>query len=251
MLLFGKEPQKHLTESFIICSHFLGNSGREVVATRDCTGSLFQQYKECMTFLLTQLNMRFTIEGMNPREQELEVPEEALREVVINALVHRSYHISAPTKIAIYGDRIEVFSPGNFPGPIQIDHLTIGITYIRNIIIARAFREIGLMEKLGSGFQTLFRCYEEAGLPTPIIHEGGGFVKCILPRPVGKTLFQEYQDPLIKLFNTHLEVKIVDVMKALAISRATATRRLQVLLDQGIVERVGLGPSTRYVRVKN
>lgn len=247
LLLFGKEPQKQLSEAFIICTHFLGNAGREVVATRDCMGSLFQQYKECMSFLLTQLNRRFTIEGANRREETLEVPEEALREVVINALVHRSYSIPGPTKIAIYGDRIEVFSPGNFPGPIQIQQLTMGITYIRNIIISRTFREIGLMEKLGSGFQTLFRCYEEAGLPRPTICEGGGFVKCILPRPVVGTILRPYEDPLLKLFGNIREVKIVDVMKTLAVSRATASRRLQALQSQGLITRIGQGPSTRYI----
>lgn len=101
-----------------------------------------------------------------------------------NALVHRNYQIPAPCKIAIYADRVEVFSPGNFPGPIQTNNLELGITYIRNPVLCHIFREAGYIEKLGSGFITLFSEYRRAQLPTPSVIEGNGFVKCILPRPI-------------------------------------------------------------------
>lgn len=179
LLLFGKNPQEYLKESFIICTHFYGTSGREVIATKDCRGNLFQQYREAMSFLLNQLNRQFTIQGIGPRNERLEIPEEALREIVINAIIHRDYLISGPTKIAIFDDRIEVFSPGNFPGPIQTNHLAMGVTYIRNAVISRVFRENGLVEKLGSGFLTLFQSYRERGLPPPIVQEGVGFVNRI------------------------------------------------------------------------
>jgi len=101
----------------------------------------------------------------------------------MNAIVHRDYSIPAPTKIAIYNDRMEVFSPENFPGPIDLDDLEKGLTFIRNPIICRIFREAGYIEKLGSGFRMLFESYRNYNLLRPSVIEGNGFIKCILPRP--------------------------------------------------------------------
>lgn len=247
LLLFGNDPQRFLSESFVICTHFSGISGRNVIATRDCVGPLLQQYKDCMAFITSRLNKQFYIPDGGKRRETLEVPEEAIREMLINALVHRNYLIPGPIKIAIYDDRLEIFSPGNFPGPIQIDRLSLGSSYIRNMIIARVFREMGLVEKLGSGFLTLFTSYEEHHLPRPIVVEGTGFIKCILPRPgisptpaIKKTLFQ--------LFYTKQEVMIQDAMKFLEASRATASRELRKLVDEGLIEKIGKGPNSRYIK---
>lgn len=248
MLLFGKNPQKFLSESFIICTHFLGVSGRDVVATRDCTGNLFQQYNDCISFILSRLNRQFKIEGLGPRKETLEVPEEAIREVVMNAIVHRNYQIAGPTKISIYDDRIEVFSPGNFPGPLHTDHLQTGVTYIRNIVITRIFRELGHIEKLGSGFITLFASYRERGLPRPVVHEGMGFVKCILPRPTSRqpVVLDTEEEKLIQLFHLKKFIKTQDVVGLLSISKASANRLISHLAEQGIIIKEGKGPSTYY-----
>ena len=249
LLLFGKEPQKFLPESFIICTHFLGISGRVVVATRDCTGSLLQQYKDSISFVLSRLNKQFTIEGTNARQETLEIPEESVREIVINALVHRNYLIPGPTKIAIYDDRIEIFSPGNFPGPIQVDRLSMGTTYIRNTVITRVFREMKLMEKLGSGFLTVFTTYEERKLPPPTIYEGTGFVKCILPRPMRGYTSNKETPSLLQLFYIKPEITTQDVMSFLSTSRATAQRLLKEFTEEGLIKKLGKGPSSRYVKV--
>ena len=163
MLLFGKDPQKYLAESFIVCTHFAGTSGREVVATKDATGVLFEQFDTAYNFIVSRLNSSFTIQGPK-RDEQLEIPPVAIREVLLNAIVHRNYHIQGPVKIAIYDNRIEVFSPGVFPGPLDTNNLMKGITYIRNAVICKAFREAGYIEKLGSGFIELFESYEEEGL---------------------------------------------------------------------------------------
>jgi ATP-dependent DNA helicase RecG len=247
LLLFGKDPQRFLSESFVICTHFSGTSGRNVVATRDCVGPLLQQYKDCMAFIVSRLNKKFHIVGGGKRNEFLEIPQEAVREIVINALIHRNYLIPGPTKIAIYDDRLEIFSPGNFPGPIKVDHLSLGVSYVRNKIIARVFREMGLVEKLGSGFLTLFTSYEENNLPVPAVVEGTGFVKCVLPRP-GITPQPIMEKSLLHLFYKKSEVTIPDAMKFLEASRATASRELKQLVDQGFVTKIGKGPSTRYIK---
>jgi ATP-dependent DNA helicase RecG len=252
IMLFGKNPQKYLSEAFVICTHFKGTVGREALATRDCTGQLFGQYEKTLAFVVSQLNRSFTIKGANPRVEELEIPEDALREVILNAIIHRNYQSPAPSKVAIYDDRIEIFSPGNFPGPLLAHQLEMGLTFIRNRVIARAFREAGYIEKLGSGFLTLFQSYRKRGLRSPMIVEGHGFVKCILPRPLPnepkRIAVMDRHEMLMQLFYIADEIRISDVMTHLTISRSTAHRLLNELVEKGRLQRVGEGAAARYLR---
>lgn len=248
IMLFGNNPQHFLSESFIICTHFKGITGRQALATRDCVGTLFQQLNDAIAFIHNRLNKKFIIKKTN-REETLEIPEMALRETVINALIHRNYQIQGPCKIAIYDDRIEIFSPGAFPGPLQVDQLELGITYIRNRVIARIFREVGLVEKLGSGFLTLFSSYRDYGLPEPIVINGSDFVKCILPRPsptVEIIHSKDDENTIMRLFDSVEEIGVQDVMRYCKVSRATASRMLHLLVVMNELEQVGKGPATRY-----
>ena len=182
MLLFGKDPQRYLSEAFIICTHFAGIEGREAIATRDCTGTLFEQFHSASAFVIRQLEHSYTIKG-SQRKEKLEIPPEALREALLNAIVHRNYHINAPIKVAVFQNRIEIFSPGDFPGPLNVAHLTMGNSYMRNLAIVTVFRQMGYIEKLGSGFITIFSSYQREGLPQPQVIEGENYVKVVLPRP--------------------------------------------------------------------
>jgi ATP-dependent DNA helicase RecG len=251
LLLFGKRPQDQLGEAFIICTHFKGISGREALATRDCSKTLFSQYRDCLSFVTSRLNRQFTIRGAEPRDERLELPEEGLREVLLNAIIHRDYFLSGPTKVAIFDDRIEIFSPGTFPGPLNSTNLEMGLTYIRNYVICRAFREAGFIEKLGTGFLTLFKTFREEGLREPIIHEGPGFVKCILPRRTNEPVLvsqDSAEQKLLKLFMLGDEIKPSDVIKHLGVSRATATRLLGKFVKEGLIIKIGQASATRYKR---
>lgn len=248
LLLFGKEPQHTLSEAMIICCHLKGTSGREAIAAVDCTGTLLNQYHQAHNFVLSRLFHSFTIKGM-VREEELEIPEVAFREALLNLLIHRNYHLPSPSKILIYDDRIECFSPGNFRGPIKPDQLLGGMTYLRNPAICKVFRELGLVEKMGTGFIQIFDSYEKRGLPPPQIIEGDNFVKCILPRPYQKRAPSETTPDILTLFYVKEEITLHDIMNKFSISRATAQRWLQTLLDEQKIERIGKTRNVRYRRL--
>ncbi|KKK54669.1 hypothetical protein LCGC14_3082370, partial [marine sediment metagenome] len=143
ILLFGKNLQNFFSEAMIICSHFSGINGRNAIASIDCTGTLFEQFNAAYNFVISKLERSFSIKGSPKRKEKLEIPEDAIREIILNAIVHRNYHINGPSKIAIYDNRIEIFSPGIFPGPIDVHNLNKGLTYIRNNVICKIFREAG------------------------------------------------------------------------------------------------------------
>lgn len=251
-LLFSKYPQKFFSEATILCSHFSGISGREAIGSLECTGTLFEQFYNAYNFIVNRLSKSFSIRGVK-RQEELEIPETALREILLNAVIHRNYHIDAPIKVAIYDNRVEIFSPGVFPGPLDSQNLKLGLTFIRNKVICKVFREAGLIEKLGSGFITLFESYEERGLHKPEVIEGEGFVKCILPRPsFGAEKVEDDQElkTILNLFEFSSEIAISDVMNILQVSRPTAGRRLSQLVSQKLIEQIGVGKGTRYRKIR-
>ena len=248
VLHFSKRVEQWLPEAMIICTHFAGIAGREAIATRDCKGTLFEQFAGAYEFGLSCLNRSFTIQGAT-RDEKYELPEIAYRELLLNAIVHRNYHIRAPIKVSIYQDRIEIFSPGEFPTPFA--SLKLGLTDIRNMAICRIFREARFVEKLGTGLLTAYSSYEKWGLPEPEIINGENFVKCILPRAsyAREHIPQEY-GPFLRLFITADSLSVSEVMEALHIPRATATRRLTQLVKEGLIRKSGIGKSTRYHKIR-
>ncbi len=250
ILLFGKDPQRFFPEAYIISTEFKGIAGREALSTINCVGTLFDQYYKAYSFVTERLSHSFTIKGRR-RKEMLEVPEVALRETIVNAIIHRNYHINAPTKIALYDNRIEVFSPGDFPGQLPQENLRSGISYIRNYAITKVFHEIGYSEKLGSGLNALFESYEERGLEEPHIIEGANYVKYILPRPSTKvrateaTLDDESRR-ILKLLKTTTDVRMSDIIEQLQIQRSTAGRRIAQLVKEGLIQKIGKGKGTRY-----
>jgi Predicted transcriptional regulator containing an HTH domain and an uncharacterized domain shared with the mammalian protein Schlafen len=172
---------------------------------------------------------------------------------LINLLVHRNYHIQAPSKIAIYDDRLELFSPGDFSGPIEQDQLLKGLTYLRNPAICKIFREMRLVEKMGTGFINIFKSYEEWGLKKPQIIEGANFIKCILPRGTPQAVSSEAQteERILALFYSQGEITAQDVVNQFSVSRATAQRWLNLLIEKRLIERTGRTRNLRYRRTSN
>ncbi len=254
ILCFGKKPEKFFSEVMIMCSLFSGIKGRKALASKDCVGTLPEQFSQAYDFVIQHLQRSFEIRGKR-RYEQLAIPEEAIREIIMNAVVHRNYHLQSPIKIAIYENRVEIFSPGNFVGPMNVENITQGLTYIRNNAICKIFRELGYIEKLGSGFITVFDAYEKRGLPQPKVIEGENYIKCILPRPQKDTRFlmqdeslrDDSEQCIIRLFERGGDdISISDITTLCRISRATAGRKLADLIDKKIIKRIGKGRATRY-----
>lgn len=254
ILLFGKRPQQLLPEAYIICSQFRGIGGRDVIASQDCTGTLFQQLNQTFSFVESRLNKEYTIRDLQ-RSEQLEVPLLALREAIINAVLHRNYLIAGPSKIAIFEDRLEIYSPGNFPRPIPTNQLECGISVARNRVVSQFFRQAKLIERIGSGWTTIFSAYRQWGLPPPSVIEGTGFVKVVFPRPspkVGGSSYKETESAhpfkeVLLLMKRNGQLSAKELMRHLQISRQTASRLLSRLLKENMITRVGRGKATHYL----
>jgi ATP-dependent DNA helicase RecG len=251
VLLFGQNPQQFFPEATILLSEFKNDVGREIISSIECTGTLFDQIEKAYQFVIGHLPRAMIFKDQAKREDRSEVPEIAIREALINCVAHRDYSINGSIKIAIFPSRLEFFSPGNFPGLLSVRELESGISYIRNHVICRVLREAGYVEKLGTGFQTIFSSYRKANLLTPSVIEGDGYIKYILPRTRKAQLPQinSLEGQILELIQRRGEISTRDIVSSLKISRATVGRVLNKLVLSKKIIRFGHGSSVRYSRL--
>src|SRR5256885_3973776 len=112
--------------------------------------------------------------GRVRREEHWSVPPVAVREAIINAVVHADYsQRGAPIRISIFDDRLEVENPGLLPFGVTVEDLPRGISKLRNRVIGRVFHALGLIEQWGSGIQRMTAACRDAGLAAPVFEEIG------------------------------------------------------------------------------
>ena len=181
VLLFGKDRIRHFPDAWMQCGRFMGQDKAEIFDHIELHDHLPQVVESIMLFLKKHAMRGADISEIR-RKDVWSIPLGILREVVINALVHADYsQRGAPTRIAFFDDRIEVENPGILLPGMTIEDMKQGVSKIRNSVIARIFRELGLIEQWGSGVRRIFKEAEEQGLPEPQIVEIGMRLRFIVP----------------------------------------------------------------------
>jgi ATP-dependent DNA helicase RecG len=148
---------------------------------------LFSQLDRAMDFIKKHLNKAYIITGNIQREERWDYPLDAIREIVVNAIVHRDYRNASDSIIKIYDDRIEFFNPGKLPEGLSIERLLSGnyTSTIRNKKIAEIFKEAGAIEKYGSGISRIREGLRNHGLQEPVFEEiGNGFRVIVKKAPL-------------------------------------------------------------------
>lgn len=246
VLTFCETPHLYISEAVVHCTRFRGIDGRDIIQSEEIHGHLAKQVETSFELVKSWLIREYQLLGSKLKGKML-VPEIALREAIINALIHRKYWIPGATKIALYDNRLEIFNPGNFPGLFDLNHLGDGTTYLRNPNLARKARRFGLVEKLGTGIKLILESCQKAGIKKPEYIEGADSVKVTFFFLPAEEQFSNDEEKLLALFNMRNEVRLGDVEKYLNVSRNTATRKLNQLIKSGKVKRQGKGPAVKYI----
>lgn len=165
----------------IKCAKFKGTTKDEFIDRKEFKGMLYEVVEQIIGFLKTHLSNKGTF-GAIQRVDKYEIPIEALREAVVNAIVHRDYSIESDIKIAIYDDIVEIISPGVLPKTITLEEIKEGISEIRNKVIARIFKEINFIEQWGSGISRIINACKISGLQMPLFEETSGFFRVVFYR---------------------------------------------------------------------
>lgn len=161
-LLTGKMPQMPVIQ----CGVFKGTNRAHFVDRREFEGSILEQMEAAYQYVLEKINMGMTIRGMY-RQDVYELPTDSIRELIANAVAHRSYLEPGNIQVALFGDRLEITSPGMLLNNVTISKMMEGYSKPRNPAIARAFAYMKVIEKWGTGIPRLFSNCEEYGLPKP------------------------------------------------------------------------------------
>ena len=232
---------------------------------REFTGSLMQQMNEVYDFIDFRNQTRATIEKLY-RVDVRDYPEVAVREALLNLLVHRDYSFSASAFISIYEDRIEFVSIGGLMPGIDLEDVMVGISVCRNQDLANVFYRLHLIEAYGTGMGKIMKAYESMQVK-PVIETTKNAFKIILPNinakyetenatvktksdtPVTVHTEKELSDEEGKILEYARKYGAItrnDVIGLLEVSASTAARVIRKMVKTNLLEQKGKARNTHY-----
>ncbi|TDP57278.1 RNA-binding domain-containing protein [Aminicella lysinilytica] len=214
------------------------------------TGSLLKQLSDVFE-MLGRYNRTHSEFGGLYRVDTRDYPIEAIREVLLNALVHRDYSFSGSILISIFDDRIEVVSLGGLVKGITYDDIMLGASIPRNKKLANLFYRLKLIEAYGTGMPKIISCYKEC-YTKPMMEVSDNAFKITLPNMnlAGKEIMTGSltvkEKACYELFKGERELTRKQVESSLTVSQPFAVKILNGLVDKNLIDRVGKGKNTRY-----
>ncbi len=215
---------------------------------REFTGCILKQLKDVFEVIDYFNRNRSSFDGLY-RIDRRDYPVDAVREALLNAIVHRDYSFSDSTLISIFDDRIEFVSIGGLTSGITFDDIMLGLSVARNRKLANIFYRLNLIEAYGMGMPKIIRSYDDYEAKPKIEVTDNAF-KITLPNinelPT-KVLLNDNEQAVMELFKNKDIMVRKDLEDALGISQAMALNILRGLLDKGKIRVLGSGKRTKYI----
>lgn len=227
---------------------FQGNDKLVFKDRKELTGSLFNQLADAFKTIDFYNSTKATFHDLL-RTDERDYPEDAIREALLNAIVHRDYSFSGSTLINLYSDRLEFISLGGLVPGLSLEAAMLGASQPRNEKLANLFYRMKLIEAYGTGISKIISCYSGLSVQ-PVFENVEGAFRVILPNIHAQKsieLDQKYI-PVLKLFENKKEITRSDVEEALGIGTTHAINILKEMYENELIVKVGSGRLTRYVK---
>ncbi len=233
---------------------FQGITQSEFKDRKEFSGSLFRQMNEAYDFIDFRNQTHSTFDKLY-RIDRRDYPETAVREALMNLLVHREYSFRASTFISLYSDRLEFISIGGLVSGVSLKDVTMGISVCRNAKLANIFYRLELIEAYGTGIIKIMEAYEGTGM-TPQIETSDNAFKIILPnlnampepaRQIQvnseKSMPEEKVIAVTKQrgFVTRKEIEIL-----LGMGQSSCGRLLKKMIENGLLIQEGTGKNIHY-----
>ena len=226
---------------------FAGADQMEFQDRREFSGSLFEQLEACYEFLQLQNPLSASFEGLY-RKDSRPYPDSAIREALLNSIIHRDYSYQASTFVSTYPDRMEFLSVGG---------LMPGITEGRKL--ADIFYRLDLIEAYGTGLLKIRNAYRDSDTKPQILTASNSF-KTILPHlvlrkesekverlPGKEEVLPGKEESIIRYLEEHHSIVRKDAESLLQVSSTTAVRILKKMADRKMLLRLGEGRNTHYI----
>ena len=233
---------------------FQGTNQNEFKDRKEFTGSLFQQMDEVYDFIDFRNQTHSTFEKLY-RIDRRDYPETAVREALLNLLVHREYSFRASSFISLYTDRLEFTSIGGLVNGVTLKDITMGISVCRNVKLANIFYRLELIEAYGTGLVKIMDAYEGTGM-MPRIETSNNAFKIILPNlnaitesAKPKQIGLEKDIPEKKVIALTKEQGVItrkEVEMLLDMGQSSCGRLLKKMVENGLLIQGGKGKNTRY-----
>jgi ATP-dependent DNA helicase RecG len=162
VLLFCHKITKFFLNATVTCVLYQGKTKYKILDRKEFTADLYSNFQSAFLYLRSHLNTEFIIKG-GPREERLELPEDALREALLNSISHRDYFSNAGILVEIFSDRVEITNPGGLVNGITKKDLGKK-SLSRNNLLFGLLQRMGLVEKIGSGIKRMRHTMKDYGL---------------------------------------------------------------------------------------
>lgn len=248
LMLFGSEPQRFCPSVVVKCSHYYGTEvARPIPIHQVFGGTLFQQVDEAVDFVLSKLSRSVGGRQKGPvAEVRMEIPNEAITEIIVNAIIHRDYDSAGSVQIALFSDRVEVVNPGSLPEQLTISdlarrHLSIPV----NPFLARPFFLAGYINQLGYGTQNVVKWCRKAHLPEPVFEQRNKqFSVTIWRNWLTDQRLEEFdlndrQRAAVRHLKSHRSITNSKYQDLFGVAKRTASKDLQHLVSLYLIEKEG------------
>lgn len=248
-LLFGSYPQDHFPGALVRVVRHRGRgrltgARQQLVRDERCEGPIPRVLADAMALIQELQPARRALGGQGRFVLEGLIPQDAWLEGLVNAVVHRSYNLGGDhVRVDIFDDRIEIHSPGRFPGLVRVDDPRGVARFARNPRIARACSDLNYGQELGEGIRRIFEEMRLRGLAEPLYSQTTASVRLTLSAmvvspEVAAHLPDRYME-IIDLLRNAGVLSTGAIAEALHLSKPPTIRRLRALQTAGLVDWVG------------
>ncbi len=257
LLFFGKLPQRFFQNAQLRVVRFKGTSVTHPVIDRlDCSGTLWEIVNVAEEFIRKNIRL-LSLRGSKSfqRDDKFEYPLEALREAIINGLIHRNYQEPADVRVFIFDDRIEIINPGSFPEDVS-PHKPIHRPV--NPILSQLMYDVGYVERYGSGIKMMQRLCRESENKEPHYELHPLETKVIFDSPIQDITLLEIDDISEQLndrqkdalfyVQTNKQIARKEYVEINNVSVRIAYEELRDMVDKGLLTVIGKGRGTKYLQ---
>ncbi|OGA77356.1 MAG: transcriptional regulator [Betaproteobacteria bacterium RIFCSPLOWO2_12_FULL_65_14] len=245
MLLFGQAEARarHFPDAWIQAGRFQGTERSHIIDRTEIRSLPVRAIEEAIAFV-----QKHTLQGAEigavRRKDVWSLPPVAVREAVINAVVHGDYaQRGAPLRLSIFDDRLEVENPGLLPFGLTVEDLAHGVSKLRNRVIGRVFHALGLIEQWGSGIQRMTAACRDTGLAAPVFEElAARFRVTIATARVGRPVLDDTDQAILASLAGGKGRPTSEIAEAIALTPRATRTRLARLVGRGLVHEIGTGP---------
>lgn len=224
---------------------------------REFSGSLLKQLSDSFEYIDLFNKTKATFSGLN-RIDKRDYPPEAIREALINSIVHREYSFSGSTLINIFGDRIEFVSLGGLVPGLTLEDIMIGVSQCRNEKLANLFYRLKLIEAYGAGISKIISSYNDS-TKKPVINATYGAFQVVLPNlssiqndvvKEGKEIYMSNPQytTILNYISENGSITRSETQNILNVGQTRAINILKVMSDKNLIKSVGKGKSTMYIK---